>query len=53
MKTIIYPVVFALASILFSQAQLIYQGGEGIGKGKHIVFWLLIMNTVVKKLAPL
>lgn len=38
MKTTIYPVVFALASTLFSQAQLVYQGGEGIGKGKHIVF---------------
>ena len=30
--------VSLLFSSLLASAQLVYQGGEGIGKGKHIVF---------------
>lgn len=38
MKAIRLLTVVSLSLAGFSQAQLVYQGGEGIGKGKHIVF---------------
>lgn len=38
MKTRYLVSALAMGMISFSQAQLVYPGGEGIGKGKHVVF---------------
>lgn len=38
MKTLRILSLISLGCTIFSQAQLVYPGGEGIGKGKHVVF---------------